>query len=378
MLYAGTFVNRFGSFVVVFLVLYLTGKGYSVEQAGLAVGVYGFGTLLASLLGGQLADHIGRRNTIALSMFSAGVVMMTFPLADRFISLAALAGLAGLTSELYRPASAALLTDLTIAGQRIPAFATYRLAINLGAAFGPAVGGLLAGYSFVWIFVGDAVTSVAFGIVALTALPRDRRLSHSTAARSVGFGPVLKDRSFVLFLVASLLGALVYFQSTSTFALQVKAYGFSDAVYGMLISLNGLVVLLLELPITSLTQRPKAYSTMMLGLVMVGGGFFAVSFGSALWLLVLSVVVWTLGEIVYAPVASAFVADSAPEDLRGRYQGAWGVTYGLGLVLGPSLGSFIFSKNPVTLWTVCLVVSGSAAAILFVMNHIHGRRYEAE
>jgi MFS family permease len=375
-LYAGTFINRFGSFVVVFLILYLTSKGYSAGQAGLAVGVYGVGTLIASLIGGQLADHIGRRNTIALSMFSAAVVMMAFPLAERYWTLVMLAGFAGMTSELYRPASAALLTDLTIAGQRVPAFATYRLAINLGAAFGPAVGGFLAGYSFVWIFVGDAITSVAFGIVALVALPKDRPQVKHSVRRALSFGPVLKDRGFLLFLISSLLGALVYFQCHSTFALQVKAYGFSDAIYGTLISLNGLIVLLLELPITSLTQRPKAYSTMMIGLVMVGIGYGAVVFAPTFWLLAFTVVIWTLGEIVFAPVAHAFVADSAPDDLRGRYQGAWGVTYGIGLILGPTLGTLLFSKDPVLLWSACLIVSCVAALILLVMHRIE--RHSAE
>lgn len=377
-LYAGTFINRFGSFVIVFLVLYLTRKGYSVEEAGLAVGVYGLGTLLSSLIGGQLADRIGRRNTIALSMFSAAVVMMTFPLAERFVTLACLAGLAGLTSELYRPASAALLTDLTISGQRVPAFATYRLAINLGAAFGPAVGGFLAGYSFVWIFVGDAVTSAAFGIVALTALPKDRPHAHAAGSMGLNFGPVLKDRGFVLFLIASLLGSLVYMQYNSTFALQIKAYGFSDVVYGSLVSLNGLLVLLLELPITSLTQRPKAYSTMMLGLVMIGIGFFSTTYSTTIWLLGFAVVLWTLGEIIFAPVASAFVADAAPDHLRGRYQGAWGVTYGLGLVLGPTLGTFIFSRNPTVLWVSCLLVSCAAAALLLIMQRLNEREQADE
>jgi MFS family permease len=309
-------------------------------------------------------------------MFSAGVVMVVFPLAEQFIWLVALAGLAGLTSELYRPASAALLTDLTVSGQRVPAFATYRLAINLGAAFGPAVGGFLAGYSFKWIFFGDALTSVAFGVVALTALPRDKPHKERTGWKGLGFGPVLQDRGFVLFLIASLLGALVYFQSNSTFAVQVTAYGFSNAVYGTLISLNGLLVLFLELPITSLTQRPRAHATMMVGLVMVGVGFAATAFAPTVWLLGLTVVIWTVGEIVFAPVASAFVADSAPDHLRGRYQGAWGVTYGLGLVLGPTLGTFLFSKDPGLLWASCLIVSIAAALILFVMHRINKNNNE--
>ncbi|MGA7307211.1 MAG: MFS transporter, partial [Rhodothermales bacterium] len=217
-----------------------------------------------------------------------------------------------------------------------------------------------------------------FGIVALTALPKDRPAVHATGVSGLHFGPVLKDRGFVLFLVASLLGSLVYMQCNSTFALQIKAYGFSDVVYGALISLNGLLVLFLELPITSLTQRPKAYSTMMLGLVMVGLGFFTTAYAITIWLLAFAVVLWTLGEIIFAPVASAFVADSAPDHLRGRYQGAWGVTYGLGLVLGPTLGTFIFSRNPTALWASCLLVSCAAAALLLIMQRLNEREQADE
>jgi MFS family permease len=135
-LFGGTFVNRFGSFVLVFLVLYLREKGFSPAEAGTAVGAYGFGSLAAALAGGWVADRFGRRNAISLSMFSAAATMLALSQAERLPLIVALSALAGLTSELYRPASSALLTDLIPAGQRVTAFALYRLAINLGFAAG--------------------------------------------------------------------------------------------------------------------------------------------------------------------------------------------------------------------------------------------------
>src|SRR5690349_24262877 len=81
-LLAGTFLNRFGTFVMPFLVLYLTREGYSKAQAGLALSTFGIGTFIASFVGGHLADHIGRRRTIALSMFSSAVVMLALSQAD--------------------------------------------------------------------------------------------------------------------------------------------------------------------------------------------------------------------------------------------------------------------------------------------------------
>src|SRR5581483_1461217 len=117
-LFFGTFLNKFGAFVIPFLTLYLTRQGYSLAQAGLAIGAYGAGNLVASILGGHLADKIGRRKTIVLSMFTGGGAMLLLSQARGLPSIVALAALAGLTGELYRPASSALLADLVPAGQR--------------------------------------------------------------------------------------------------------------------------------------------------------------------------------------------------------------------------------------------------------------------
>src|ERR1044071_6381560 len=103
-LFAGTFLNKFGAFVIPFLSLYMTGRGFSVTDAGMAMGAYGAGHFLACLIGGQLADSIGRRPTLVLSMFSTAFVMLTLSLARSFELIVALTLLAGLTGEVYRPA----------------------------------------------------------------------------------------------------------------------------------------------------------------------------------------------------------------------------------------------------------------------------------
>ena len=174
-LFFGTFLNKFGGFVIPFLTLYLTNRGYTVGQAGLAVSAYGVGNLGASLLGGHLADKLGRRKTILLSMFSGAAMMMLLSQAHSFPGIIVLVALTGLTNEFYRPASQALLADLVPAGQRTTAFAALRASFNAGFAFGPATAGLLAACGYFWLFAGDAATSVLFGLVALFALPRGSR-----------------------------------------------------------------------------------------------------------------------------------------------------------------------------------------------------------
>jgi MFS family permease len=141
-LLAGSFVNRFGSFVLPFLALYLTHRGYSVAQAGLALSAYGVGSASAAAAGGVLADHVGRRGTIALSMYSSSVVMLALSQAGSLAEIVPLTALAGLAAESYRPASSALLADLVPQGRRVTAFAAYRLAINFGFAADPALGGV--------------------------------------------------------------------------------------------------------------------------------------------------------------------------------------------------------------------------------------------
>ena len=363
---AGSFVNRFGSFVAVFLVLYLREKGYSIPESGFVVSLYGAGNVLAAAVGGLFADRLGRRNAIAISMFSSAATLLVLSQADEIVPIAALTFLAGLTGELYRPASSALLADLVPAGQRLPAFALNRLAINLGFAAGPATAGLLAERSFTYLFVGDALTSLFFGALALAALPEGVRTRRGEERRGEGLRTIARDRVFLLFLLSSILGAFVYFQANATFPLHVKQSGLTDADYGLLISLNGLAIVVLELPFTSITQRYRAIPTLAVGSVLVGLGFALNAWAESLAALAFTVLIWTIGEIVYAPVASAYVADIAPTHLRGRYQGAWGLTWGLAFMLGPGLGAAMFAWNGDAFWLFCGLLGVLAALLLLV------------
>jgi MFS family permease len=363
---AGTFVNRFGSFVAVFLILYLRSRGYSIAEAGLVVSFYGIGNVVAAGVGGWVADRFGRRNALALSMFSSAVTLLLLSQAQSLPLIIVLTTLAGMTGEMYRPAAAALLTDLTPAGERIPAFALNRLAINLGFAAGPAVAGLLAERSFFLIFLGDALTSAAFGVIALTTLPEGVRVRRGEERRGEAVRTMLHDRAFVFFLVSSVLGAFVYFQSQTTFPLHVRASGLSDADYGLLISLNGLAIVLFELPLVAITQRFPYRPVLTVGSLLVGLGFALNAVANDLPELALTVLIWTLGEIVYAPVASAYVADIAPEHLRGRYQGAWGLTWGLAFVFAPAVGAAIFAWSADGLWLICGLLGLASALLLLV------------
>jgi MFS family permease len=363
-LFFGTFLNKFGTFVVPFLTLYLTRQGYSLGAAGLAIGSYGVGNLIASLLGGHLADTIGRRKTIVLSMFSGSVSMLLLSQARGLPAIMICSALAGLTGELYRPASSALLTDLTPAGQRVTAFATYRLAFNAGWAFGPATAGFLAERGYLWLFIGDATTSALYGVLALVALPKGLRARERESTWMEIFRVARGDRRFHQLLAASFGVALIFFQMASTFGVHVTNLGFSSATYGAIISLNGALVVLCELPLTMITRRFPAYRTMAIGYLLVGTGFALNGLAHTIPALIACVVIFTLGEMIALPVAGAYVADLAPTNMRGRYMGLYTVTWASALVVGPGLGLRLYGHAPVAYWLASAALCVASAFIL--------------
>ena len=366
-LFIGTFVNRFGTFVLPFLAIYMTRRGFSMGDTSLAFLGYGVGTFWASILGGYLADRIGRRNTIVLSMAGAAVTLMCLSQVESLGAIVVLAGLVGMTGEFYRPACSALMADLVPPAQRVTAFATYRLAINAGWAFGPATAGFLAEHSFIWLFAADAASSVLFGIVAWVALPHGLRSRGESSQWSVVLGAICKDRRFMQVLAANFMVGLIFFQMSSTYGLHLKAMGFETSTYGLLISLNGLLIVFLELPLTTFTQRFRVRRVMALGFVMLGGGFAINAVAGGIPLLSVAMVIFTFGEMICMPVTVAYIANLAPTDLRGRYMGFFGFTFSLALICGPPLGMALFAVSPAALWLGCGLI-GVLGALIILPN----------
>ena len=371
LLFAGMFINQFGNFVIIFLILYLTQLGYSRVTAGAVASVFSLGAMLASLVGGALTDRIGHKHTIVLSMFSSMATMLAFSQAGDIWLIAVLTGLAGFTGELHNPVASALLASLTEAGRRVTAFGALRFFSNLGYAIGPAAAGFLVERSPLYLFVGDAATSAAFGLIALIALPRALRATPAEHDPQGPLGPILRNRPFILVLIASTLIGFVYLQRLSTFALHITASGLSDSDYGLLISLNALLVLIIELPITPVIQRFPTRLMMALGTFLIGLGFGLTGVAHTLPALAATVLLWTLGEVVFAPVVSAYISDIAPAHLQGRYHGTWGFMYTVGAGLAPLIGTAVYSSSPALLWLLCVLLGGLAAGLLLMTHNPH-------
>ncbi len=365
-LFAGTFLNRFGTFVMPFLVIYLTRSGYDAGQCGLTISAYGAGHLLASTLGGHLSDRIGRRSTIAMSMFISAGAMIALSQARDYHVILAITFLAGAASEMYRPAASALIGDLVSDEQRVTAFAVFRFALNLGFAAGPATAGLIAEHSFTSLFFGDAATSIVFGIVALFALPHGMTQSSKSQRAGGGLQHALRNEPFVLLLLATLCITWIEFQVTSTFPLHLQASGFSAKTYGFLISLNGAIIVCFELALTAWTQTMPAQRVIALGYALFGVGYSLIGLAHSIPALIVAVIVWTAGEMIFAPVTGAYVTALAPKEFRGRYQGLWWLTWSMGMLAGPYLGTRLLEHDARVYFAIaaCAGIAGASLAIL--------------
>ena len=371
---AGVFINRFGSFVILFLVLYLTRQmGFSTPQAGTAVAAYGVGEVLAGGLGGDLADRLGRRITIIGSMLVSSAALIALSQVQTYGAILGASFVVGLSSEMYRPASSALVADLVPEGQRITSFAVLRLASNLGFAGGSALAAYLAAHSFQLIFAADAGSSALFALIAVLTLPTDRpRKEPGSRALLPGYRTMLRDRSFMLVVAAAILITFVYYQELLAIPLRIREVGLSNADFGLLLTFNGALIVLLELPLSSLTMRLDQRRVLALGFLLVGLGFAFTGSATTMPMFLVSVAIWSAGEMIGAPVSYAYVADVAQPALRGRYQGVFGLAWGSGAVTGPAIAGTLLPGSAMVFWPL-LGVLGFISAGLVLASRASGR-----
>ena len=214
---AATLINRAGTMVLPFLVLYLTRElGFSPYRAGLALAVYGAGSIIAAPISGRLTDRIGPLPVMRVSLLAGGLLMLMVPLVRSFPAVLAVTLVWAVMSELFRPANLVIIADIVPGDKLKPAYALSRLAINLGMSVGPAAAGFIAEKSFTWIFIVDAVTTLAAAAILIAnpfaASHRHAHQAENEKTPSIFSTLVLDDRRMVLFLAAVFLMGVVFFQ----------------------------------------------------------------------------------------------------------------------------------------------------------------------
>lgn len=357
----GVFVNRLGAFFQTFLVLFLTHRGFSKFDAGLALTAYGVGSMLGVLAGGALADRLGPRLATLVSMGGSAVMLLVVLYLHNYPALLVAVVLVGVIGQLYRPASATLLSELTAKERQVMIFALYRWALNLGTTAAPLMGALLIAVSYNLLFWAEAITAIMYGVIAAVALPRREPRRERTAEpidrRANGYRAVLADRRFVVYLLAMLVNSTVYIQYVSTLPLTMRDAGLATFWFSVVIALNGFIVITCELLVTKITQRLPIKLVVGLGFALLGAGLslYALPWGVAIF--IIGTLVWTLAEIIGGPTMFAYPGMVAPEHLRGRYIGSMQLMFGLGNALGPGLGVFAYDAIGLNVWWCCGLAS---------------------
>lgn len=358
----GIFVNRLGGFLNIFLVLFLTSQHYTDSQATVALGLYGAGSVVGLLVGGTLADRLGARNSTVLSLAGSAVPIVAILYLPAYALVLIVVTLVGAISQIWRPASATLLSTLTSDERQVMIFALYRFCLNLGTTAAPLIGyGLyhLGGDHYNLLFYGEALVALAYALLALWALPgklRDRTTSvaagPSVAEARESYAAVLRDRRFTLYLFAMVINAIVYTQYLSTLPLDVKATGVPVVWYTAAVALNGFVVIAFELLMTKASQKWPFKVTAGTAFLLNAIGFavYGLPLGPAL--ILTGTLIWTLGEIVGGPTAFAYPGIAAPAHLRSRYIGAFQFMFGVGSALGPVIGGALFVALGHRMWPV--------------------------
>ncbi|WP_093801738.1 MFS transporter [Streptomyces sp. Wb2n-11] len=369
---AGVLVNRLSGFLQVFLVLFLTAKGYSDGDTVLALGIYGAGAVAGSLIGGTLADRMGVRNATVVSMGSTSVLTAALLYVPSFPALLAAIALVSLASQLFRPASATLLAELTAENRQVMIFAMYRFGLNLGATGAPLIGFALynaGGHGYTLLFWGEAVIALVYTVFAWATLPA--RVGPAPAgattdreeAQGGGYAAVIRDRRYLLYLIAAFCHAAVYMQYLSTLPLYMKDEGLALFWYTFAVSLNGFIVIAFELLLTKLSQEWPLKVTIGLGFALVGAGvaFYGLPIGPAA--VIVGTLIWSIGEIIGGPAVFAYPAAAGPARLRSRYIGSFQFMFGLGTAVGPMIGSWLFLRLDGLVWPV--IAMGSLLATVF-------------
>lgn len=368
-LVVGVFVNRVGSFFSIFVVLFLTAEGFTTADLPPILAAVGATSMLGSLGGGWLADLLGRKTALVTSMTASALSLGFLALASGRLQIVAAVCLVGLCSQSYVPAASALLVDHSAPSERVPVFALFRLALNLGAAIGPLLAGFIATSSYTALFLVDGGTALLFAAVLAAGLPNAARPAREKVPReSPGLPPAPPTPSAgpapVLLLCLALLGvAMAYAQHTSTLPLRLTANGESPRFFGFLLSFNAALVIALELPLSGWTRRLSPRLPLTAGALLITLGMAASGVARAGVAVLATVAVWSLGEILLAPVAGAAVADLSPPERIGRYQGVLSTAQTLGFSLGPAAGTYAIAVDERLPWLGC-AVAGIAAVLL--------------
>ena len=388
-LIATAFIDRLGGALIFpFLALYITFKfSVGMTEVGKIFAVFAFASLCGNLLGGALTDKFGRKGMMIFGLVMSATSSLLMMFVNDLRLFYGIAFMVGLLADAGGPAGQAMLADILPEKQRAEGFGVLRVAINLAVTIGPAVGGLLASYSYLYLFIIDAITSLITAAIVFTRLPETRPAPTEAQPEQTllqglrGYFQVLKDRAYMAFIFVSALAVIVYMQMNTTLSVYLRdVHQIPPQGYGYILSLNAGMVVVLQFWISRRVSKRPPMLMMAFGTLFYAVGFAMYGFVASFALFLLAMVVITIGEMITSPTAQALAAGFAPESMRGRYLAVFGFAWLVPSAIGP-LGAGLIMDNfdPRWVWYLCgLLASASTIGYLMLQGKARQRIPAAE
>jgi MFS family permease len=338
--------------------------------------LFGLLGVLASpfqIVGGAVTDRIGRRITMVTAAISGIVWFVGFAFASQAWQVGVLVVVeSALGWPLFLTSSNAMIADVLPQEQRATAYSLIRTAMNVGVVIGPAVGGIALGLgvSFRDVFLSAAAGCAGFLVLILIWVKESRPASAAQkgVAKPIGYRVVMRDRRFLMFCAVALLPLIPFGQFGAIYSTYITTeMGVKYSTWPLLLALNAGIVALLQFVAVALSRGRDPMRLMALASLLIAIGVGGVAFAHSLLTLVILVVVMSLGEIFFSPIASSIVSDMAPEAIRGRYMGAWTVMWNGGASAGPLLGGILVGSIGGRGAFGTVLVLGVIGAVLFML-----------
>ncbi len=305
-------------------------------------------TLIAVSVVGPLVDRFGRKRAMLFGLVLHSLTLVGMSFATGLAEWGLIMVLQGISTPVYRVAVDAMVADLIEPKRRVDAYAALRMSSNLALTIGPAIGGFVSAISYSLAFFAAAGANLFFAFLVVVAVRETLQPTARDArtAAAAGYGPVLRDRRFLAFSVITIVTTMPAALMMMLLPVYAKEnFGVVETQYGFIMATNAAMVVLFQMAVTRVSQRFAPLPVMTLGAVLYAIGTGSVALGQGFWAFWLSMVVMTAGELLLVPTATAFAANMAPADMRGRYMGVyslgWGVASGIGPVIGGMLNDSI-------------------------------------
>jgi MFS family permease len=373
-----TFIDRIGGALIFpFFALYITSKfNVGMTDVGVLFAAFSVSSFAGNAVGGAVTDRFGRKGIIIFGLIASSFSTVAMGLINSFHAFFFLALFVGILSDVAGPAQQAMVADILPEEKRADGYGIIRIAFNLSVVIGPAIGGLLAARSYLWLFLSDAAISLLTVVLILIFLPETKPAAHPDAPQEsigrtfAGYGNVFRDTAFMLFLGAVLLSVFTYVNLNTTLGVYLRnEHGIPASGYGYLLSLNAAMVVLMQFPITRRIEHFPPMLMMAFGTFLYAVGFSMYGYVSTYSWFVIAMIIITIGEMIVSPVSQALVASFAPEDMRGRYMAIYGFSWGIPFAVGPYLaGLLIDGPSPYLLWYVAGFV-GILSTVGFLALH---------